>query len=121
MKVSDLSFADMAALEIIARTSAAGIVTHASRVAQTAYAFADALDAERLKRDGVREHEITALTKRCNQAITSLSVLRGLHEKPEHVLATGLSNLWEMLGVSDYHAARERLRMLLDIEQDARR
>jgi hypothetical protein len=111
MKLSELSFADHAAVEILP-----ALVRHFSylgdrpevEAVRYAYRLADALAIERDTRNAVRDHEREQLRLRVERAETSVSVLLNMGE--DFAARVALCEIWEFLGVKNQTAAMQLLR-----------
>jgi hypothetical protein len=115
MKFSELSFADAAALEVfpalVSQSRFFGENPEAA-MAKCAYAHADALSAERDRRNNLRGRIVEALRLRAERAEASAALLRNMNEDGQFGPRVALEQLWEMLGVDNQTAAAQRLRTM---------
>lgn len=112
MKLTELSFADYAAIELHA-----AMLKHShffgsepeAAMARAVYRHADALSAHRDTRNGVRHAEAIALRQRAETAERSLEIFQALGDYPARV---ALYQLWELLGAAQQTEAVQHLRSL---------
>lgn len=105
MKISELSYRDYIAIEVVPH-----LATEFDPVpaAKHAYAVADAVLAEAGKRD----HEMEELHERAVTAERTLEILRPT--KPEDfLLRVALDEIWLLLGVNNQTTAMQKLRELV--------
>ena len=112
MKMSSLSFADYVAIEALtALIPLSRFFTEDPEqdMARVAYKHADALDAERKRRDGIVDHDREALERRLAKAENSVSVLLNMNEDGNFAPRVALSDIWELLGAKNQTDAMAKL------------
>lgn len=107
MKLSELSYRDYIAIDVVAHL--AGKMPDKD-AAWRAYGVADAM----LAAAGKRDHELEELRKRADKAERTLEILRPTAPE-DFLLRVALDEIWLALGVNNQTAAMQELRGLLHL------
>lgn len=108
MKLSELSYRDYIAIEVLPGIVGRYSVTKSSDAAQKAYRVADAMLVEAGKRD----HELEELRERAEKAERTLEILRPTAPE-DFILRVALDEIWLALGVNNQTVAMQKLQELL--------